>query len=147
MKQHVELYLVIVLVALMYFKPSSLNMLTGSALGKIALLAGVIYLAHNHGISSGIIGAVIVILLIHNVIEGVDETLEESPKEDDVESVSSDDESDDEENEEETHKKTDQLENEEQLKSEMVSSPEKHEGEPQGVAMDSKVTEGFSLYY
>lgn len=149
MKQYVELYLVVVLVALLYFKPSSLNFLTSSILGKISLLVGVIYLAHNHGISSGMIGAIIVILMIHNVIEGVDETLEESPKENDDESVSSDEDEEDEENEmkgDDEHQKADLLENEAQLKSDLVSSPEKQDEEPEGVAMDAKTIEGFSLY-
>jgi outer membrane biosynthesis protein TonB len=144
-----ELYLVVVLVALLYFKPSFLAPLVNNMISKLALLVGVIYLAHNHGVSSGMLGAFIMILLIHNVIEGVDETLEETPKEEDNESDDEEDsDSDDEEEKTDKHHKSDQLDNEEQLKSELVSTPEKEQNaEPEGVATDSKTTEGFSLYY
>jgi uncharacterized membrane protein YhiD involved in acid resistance len=150
MKQYMELYLVVVLVALLYFKPGFLAPLVNNMVGKLVLLAGVIYLAHNHGVSSGMLGAFIMILLIHNVIEGVDETLEETPKEQGSESDDEEEsDSDDEEEKIDVHHKSDQLDNEEQLKSELVSTPEKeeHNAEPEGVATDSKTTEGFSLYY
>lgn len=161
MKQYVELYLVVILVVLLYFRPGFLGNLVNNVLGKLILLGGVIYLAHNHGISSGMLGAIIMILLIHNVIEGVDETLEESPKDDDTEKENDEDEDaeetdnsegDDEDEDEDTkntHQKNDQLENEEMMKSDLISKPENNSNndEPVAMAMDSKTTEGFSLYY
>lgn len=161
MNKYVELYLVIVLVGLLYYRPGFLGVFANTMLGKLSLLVAIMYLAHFHGVSSGVLGAFIGILLIHNVLEGVDETLE-TPKDDDEtnEKEANDDETNEEEangetngmdedkdmneNGNDTHKASDRLENEASLKSDLVSSIEPADGEPVGVAMDSKL-EGFSL--
>lgn len=151
MNKYVELYLVIVLVGLLYYRPGFLGVFANTMLGKLSLLVAIMYLAHFHGVSSGVLGAFIGILLIHNVLEGVDETLE-TPKDDEEtneeevngETNGMDEDKDMNENGNDTHKASDRLENEASLKSDLVSSIEPADGEPVGVAMDSKL-EGFSL--
>lgn len=166
-----DIYLIIALVALLYYKPLFLTDIANTPFGKLILLGGVIYLAHNHSITTGIMGGLIFILLIHNILEGVDDTLEKLPKEEDDNSEDDDDEDsengknsqnnqnnvadidDEESNKNKLYKKSDLMNNEEMIKSDLlspsgevsVSNNTVQNKEPSGVAMDSKTQEGFSL--
>lgn len=169
-----DIYLIIALVALLYYKPLFLTDIANTPFGKLILLGGVIYLAHNHSITTGIMGGLIFILLIHNILEGVDDTLEKMPKEEDdnsedeendVDEENGDSENsennennvadldDEESNKNKLYKKSDLMNNEEMLKSDLlapasevsVSNNTAKNEEPAGVAMDSKTQEGFSL--
>lgn len=169
---YIDIYLIVALVALLYYKPQFLTNIANTSLGKLILLVGVIYLAHNHSISTGIMGGLIFILLIHNILEGVDDTLEKAPKEETYNSEQEDDDQNENENEEndnefsdnnvtdldeqksnkdKLYKKSDLMNNEEMLKSDLLvpssvdSDNTLSNDEPAGVAMDSKTQEGFSL--
>lgn len=150
MKQYLEVYLIIALVALLYYKPAFLTGLSNTFLGKLALLIGVMYLAHNHGVSSGILGAAILILLVHNVLEGVDETLaKDDVNEGDEQEEENDDEDEEEVDAELPENTNDQLDNEELIKSDIttgkIDETSEENGEPEGVATDATI-EGFALY-
>lgn len=75
MKQYVDLSLLALLIIFMYETPSFLNDIVNNTLGKLALLAGVIFLLYKFGNTSGILAALIFIILIHKKQEGFSITI------------------------------------------------------------------------
>lgn len=177
MKQEfIDIYLIVLLVALLYFKPQFLTDISQAPLGKLILIVGVIYLAHNHGISTGLLGSFIFILLIHNnILEGVDETLEDPAKDipkEDPSQIDTEEGNEEEINQEtkqdsspevndKKYQKNDLLDNEEMLKSDVLDPSSEitqigkktseianlESKEPEGVAMDTPTQEGFMNLY
>tara|TARA_Y100000780_G_C13692883_1_gene420264 strand:+ start:4636 stop:5124 length:489 start_codon:yes stop_codon:yes gene_type:complete len=158
-KQDINIFLIIILVFLLYCRPYFLELMARNPLGKLVMLFGVIYIAHNHGVTPGIISGVIIILLMHNILEGVDDTLEKQAKDEDVEedietdNVNSEDEDEDEDGDEDgdedekkehNNKQTDLLDMQDALKSD-VSGIEKVDDEPVGASVSKQTKEGFSL--
>lgn len=171
-----ELYIFFLIILMLFIIPTIFKDLTKTPIGKLILIVALIYIAHNHGLVQGVLGALIVILVLNDVVEGVDDTLEKDPKEsedndnesdNDAETADNDDDDDNDTEQDENiinndaddvtnQSDADQIDNRELLKAD-VNPPEPEKitnennddktDEPVGVAMDSKSKEGFSTFY
>lgn len=159
MKIYVQAVLLLLLVSLLYVKPTYIKHIKDSVLGKLALLAMLIFITHTYGLETGIIMALIYVFLLHTSHEGMDHDgkKEEEEKEGEDEEKPEEEEKEGEDEEKpEVVEKHDQQIVEEALrkpasgKDEAPESAREETEEP--VAVGSKMgakdkKEGFSLLY
>ena len=67
---YIEIILISLLISLMYFKCPSLNVLSETIMGKLALISTVFYMMERYGRNVGVLSALVMITLLYKNVEG-----------------------------------------------------------------------------
>ena len=79
-QKEVSIAIIVIVVLIMVFKPSILGIMYNNILGKLFLVACIVFLTLKHTIA-GLLGVVFIAVIASNsVFEGIDETTEEEKK-------------------------------------------------------------------
>lgn len=155
MKIYIQGLLVLLLLSLLYVKPSYISHMKHNILGKLVLVALLVFITHNYGLETGILFALIYLLILHTSHEGMenssDEEEKEHDKEKDEEEKSHDEEHEDEEEEEEKPQETTSI-NQVDLDDEMrrpkkAGEPVETETTEEPVAISTSKVENFATLY
>jgi hypothetical protein len=93
-QKEISVAAIAVVVLLMVFKPSVLGILYNNVLGKLFLVACIVFLTLKHTIA-GLLGVVFIAVIASNsMFEGVDDTLKEGEKKDEKKDVTKDENTD-----------------------------------------------------
>ena len=73
MKFNLEIIVSMIVLFILYLKPSGLTRFSNTVLGKTTLLLGVIYVSCKMGKLAGLLSALVMIVLIYENVEGFDD--------------------------------------------------------------------------
>lgn len=157
MKIYIQGLLVLLLLSLLYVKPSYISQMKHNILGKLVLVALLVVITHNYGLETGILFALIYLLILHTSHEGMedggDEEEKEKKDEEEKEKEKKDDEEekDEDEDEEEKPQETTSI-NQVDLDDEMrrpkkAGEPVETETTEEPVAISTSKVENFATLY
>lgn len=136
MKYTVEIILLIVLVALMYYKDNLLTDMSKTQLGKLFLILLVVLLFITCNVNCAILGALVVIVIMHNSMsEGMENEEEKQEKADAAADVAA----------ELTGGDDEKAEKEEDEKTGIEEEEEEEDADAGGSPIEDDVDEGFGV--